>query len=72
MAACLEVSDGKERSEQLRTASSIAVYSPKFIERSEAFLAAVWEARSLRQSPVYWYHLGLVTKHVNVAELAAI
>ncbi|OAQ65525.1 amidase [Pochonia chlamydosporia 170] len=72
MAACLEVSDGRERSDQLRSASSIAVYSPRFIQRSETFISAVWEARSLKQSPIYWYHLGLVTKHVNVAELSAI
>lgn len=72
MVACLELSDGKERSEQLRNASSIAVYSPRFIERSEAYLSAVWEARSLQQTPIYWYHLGLVTRHVNIAEIEAI
>lgn len=69
MVACLELSDGKERSEQLQNASSIAVYSPRFVERSEAYLSAVWEARSLQHSPIYWYNLGHVTKHVNVAEI---
>jgi hypothetical protein len=72
MVACLEVSDGMERSEQLRSASSIAVYSPRFIQRSEAFLAAVWEARNSQQSPIYWSNLGRVTRHVNVAEFATI
>ncbi|KAK2608840.1 hypothetical protein QQS21_002553 [Conoideocrella luteorostrata] len=68
MVACLEISDGKERSMQLRSASSIAAYSPMFIKRSESLLTAIWKARSERPNFMYWYHLGNYKNHVDGSE----
>lgn len=72
MVACLEIACEKQRGIQLRAASSIAVYSPRFIQRSEAFLTAVWEARNSSIRPIFWYHLGSLAKHIRSADVPGV
>lgn len=66
MAACFEIPDAAERAMHLHNNSSTAVYSSLFLERSEAMLTAVWDARK-RRSPFYWYHLGSIATSRNSA-----